>query len=136
MSSYSTSEVEGTLSKGFFKNKNSQENSNQSQSKGNNCVSIDGPKVNIVHINFLSSLYDIHKHNVPSSTSEVKYKTLDMEFTPEKLGTIKTVAYHAADRFTDRPESAFKAALLSFEFENNLTNTIEQSHFLLSITRN
>ncbi|MFH1280019.1 MAG: hypothetical protein ABII08_00220, partial [Candidatus Beckwithbacteria bacterium] len=110
----------------FINNNNSQENSNQSQGKRNNNISIKIPKIKTIHNNFLSSLNEISKQSVPNTTSIVNNNISLPPLIGKKLGAINTNPYQPADKLIANPDNALNTASLSFLPENN--NFITNNH--------
>jgi len=103
----------------FVKNNNSQENSNQSQRKSNNSISVKIPKIKTIHNNFLSSLNEISKQSVPNTISTVNDNISFPPLIGKKLGAINTKANQPADKLTANPDNVLNTASLSFLPENN-----------------
>ncbi|PIP88361.1 hypothetical protein COW80_00760, partial [Candidatus Beckwithbacteria bacterium CG22_combo_CG10-13_8_21_14_all_01_47_9] len=110
------------LARTLTENDNSQKNGNQGQGKSDSNIGINSPKINAAHSNFLSSLNVSSKQNVPSNKSIVNIKTSEKFLKPEKLGTINTAAYQAADKLTVNPDNVLNTAFQSLPVKDSFIN--------------
>lgn len=102
----------------------------QGESYGNVCI--NSPNIG-GHRSFLSNLYDIHQHSVPSTISNVNATMALDDATQEKLGMINTAPYQPAERLTNIPASDLSAAFLSLDLENNrIANTVMKENGLVN----
>ncbi len=83
-------------------------NSNKSQTESNSGISIDSPKVKLIHdSNFPSILADNIKHTVPNTRSTVNTSKLDISNKEPKLGAISTAPNQPDARLINREENTF-----------------------------